>query len=102
MELDPDTLTVRDNRAANRYEIVVDDQVAELDYELVGGRIDYLHMGVPHALEGHGVASRIARFALDDARARGLRVVPLCPYMEHYLDEHPEDQDLVAPDPRMA
>jgi predicted GNAT family acetyltransferase len=45
------------------------------------------------------VGSQLVRGALDDLRARGLRVVPLCPFVAAYLRRHPEDADLVGTDP---
>jgi uncharacterized protein len=38
----------------------------------------------------------LARFALDDARARGLRVRPDCPFVARFIRAHPEYQDLVT------
>ena len=46
--------------------------------------------------EGQGLGARLARFALDDARERGLRVVPLCPFIAAFVKRHPEYQDLVV------
>ena len=58
------------------------------------------HTVVPLALEGHGIAGRLARAALDYARDRGLSVVPLCPYVADYIGKHPEYEDLVAGEDR--
>jgi predicted GNAT family acetyltransferase len=46
--------------------------------------------------EGKGVASELVRWALDDVRGRGLRIVPRCPFVAAYLKRHPEYADLVA------
>jgi predicted GNAT family acetyltransferase len=37
--------------------------------------------------------------ALDDIRARGLRVVPFCPFVAGYIRRHSEYADLVTTDP---
>ena len=50
------------------------------------------------AYEGRGFGSRLAEAALDDARRRGLAVVPLCPFIAWYIDKHPEHGDMVAAD----
>ncbi len=42
------------------------------------------------------IGSAIARAALDSARARGLRVIPQCPFIRAYIERHPEYQDLTA------
>jgi uncharacterized protein len=48
--------------------------------------------------EGHGLGSRLVRGALDDLRARGLALVPLCPFVADYIGRHPEYADLVTTD----
>ena len=51
-------------------------------------------------LEGKGVASRLVKTALDDARIQHLAVVPFCPFVASFLRRHPDDNDLVHPDDR--
>ena len=87
---------VRNNAAASRYELEVDGQLAIAEYRLRPGRISFTHTEVPDALEGRGIGKRLVKAALDDARAQGLKVVPICPFVKHYIDTHPEEQDLLA------
>jgi hypothetical protein len=54
------------------------------------------HTEVQSRFEGQGLGARLARFVLDDARERGLRVVPRCPFIAAYIKRHPEYADLVA------
>jgi predicted GNAT family acetyltransferase len=89
------TVVVRDNPPASRYEANVDGRLAVIQYTLTGEKITLVHTEVPEELEGRGIASQLARFALDDARARGLRVIPVCPFVSAYIRRHPEYQDLV-------
>ncbi|MDX1503634.1 MAG: GNAT family N-acetyltransferase [Thermoanaerobaculia bacterium] len=68
-----------------------------LDYARVGeGKLAYQHTYVPPEHRGAGIASRLVRFALEHARAEGLAVVPSCPFVARYIDEHPEYADLRA------
>ena len=55
-----------------------------------------VHTEVAPAVEGRGVGSRLVSAALDDIRARGLRLVPICPFVRAYLGRHPEYADLLA------
>ena len=87
---------VRNNEAANRYELEVDGQLAIAEYRLRPGRISFTHTEVPDALEGRGIGKRLVKAALDDARAKGLKVVPICPFVKHFIETHPEEQDLLA------
>jgi predicted GNAT family acetyltransferase len=93
-----DDLDVQHNIGARRFEIHCGDEMARLEYHLRGPSIVYTHTVVPLVLEGHGIAGRLAKEALDYARGRGLSVVPLCPYVADYIGKHPEYADLVAPE----
>ncbi|HMQ31194.1 MAG TPA: GNAT family N-acetyltransferase [Chloroflexaceae bacterium] len=88
--------TMRDNQGASRYEADLGGDQAVLVYALRGQTIVMSHTEVPEALEGRGIGSALARFALDDARARELRVVPRCPFVAAFIKRHPEYADLVA------
>ena len=96
MNINPDELTVTDNTAANRYQVQVGAYIAFADYQLNGDTITFTHTEVPKELEGGGVGSKLARFALDDSRARGRTVVAECPFIAAYIRRHPEYQDLVS------
>ncbi len=87
--------SVRDEPARNRYEIEIDGAVAILAYRRRPGSIALIHTEVPPALRGHGLAEVLARAALDAARADGLKVIPICPFVKKFLERHPEYQPLV-------
>jgi predicted GNAT family acetyltransferase len=87
---------IRNNQAENRYELDEEGVTAFAEYRLRGGRISFTHTLVPKEIEGRGVGSRLVRGALDDVRRRGLKVVPICPFVKAYMERHPEVQDLRA------
>ena len=60
-------------------------------------RILLTHTEIDPSCEGRGYGSLLARAVLDAARADGLQVAPLCPFIRDYIDRHPEYEDLVAP-----
>ena len=90
MSIDFEHAEVTNNEAEQRYEIHLDNQIAVLEYEREGNQIVFIHTGVPHALERHGLANKLAHTALEDARAAKLTVVPLCPFVAEYIREHRE------------
>jgi predicted GNAT family acetyltransferase len=90
------SLTVVNNEAAEQFEMHVDGLLSLLAYKRSGDCIIFTHTEVPAALEGRGIASVLARTALDDARARQLLVVPLCPFVRAYIERHPEYRALVT------
>jgi predicted GNAT family acetyltransferase len=98
MNVNLDQITVTHNEAAGRFELLVDGLRALLTYRRFPDRIIFDHTEVPKPLEGHGLGAKLARFALDFARANHLRVVPLCPYVSGFIRKHPEYQDLVSCD----
>lgn len=65
-------------------------------YQVTGGIIAFTHTEVLPAFEGQGVGSRIARAVMDDARSRGRTVVPVCPFLAKWLDNHHEYDDIVV------
>jgi uncharacterized protein len=91
---------VRNNPAYYRYELLADGKPAGYaQYGLGHGRIALVHTEVYEPHESMGLGTHLARVALDDARGRGLMVMPFCPFIadfiEHHLDEY---GDLVDPE----
>jgi predicted GNAT family acetyltransferase len=94
--------TVHDVPQEHRYEIQVGGHpagfAAYVDRpggEGGGQRRVFTHTKIDPAFEGQGLGRVLVKAALDDVRASGRRVVPVCPYVAAYLKRHPEDEDLV-------
>jgi predicted GNAT family acetyltransferase len=83
---------VRNDHEAHRYEIVEDGVVAGFaEYLAVkGDRIVFTHTEIDPAFEGRGIGSALIGAALQDARDRGQRIVPICPFVATYVHRHPE------------
>jgi predicted GNAT family acetyltransferase len=91
------SIEVSENADAGRYEVRVDGELAGFaDRTVRDGVMVLPHTVVDPAFRGRGLAAHLVRRALDDARARGLGVVPTCWYVARYIDDHPADQDLLA------
>ena len=90
---------VRDNPDQNRFEIVADDgKVAGfVQYERRGdGVIDMIHTEIDDAYEGQGLGGKLARGALDMVRSRGEHVVASGPFINGWIEKHPDYEDLRA------
>jgi uncharacterized protein len=87
---------VINNEREHRYELALDGGTALALYRLQGDLIAFNHTEVPPALEGKGVGSRLIAGALADVRERGLKVLPHCSFVKHYIEQHPDSQDLLA------
>lgn len=93
---------VTDRPERRRYELAEDGTtVGSVTYRLAPGEIELLHAEVDRGHAGRGLAGVMVRAVLDDARARHLAVVPHCPYVTKFIDEHRDQYlDLVPIDRR--
>jgi predicted GNAT family acetyltransferase len=91
-----ETVEVRHDPEARRFEIERPAGIAVLTYERDGQIVVFTHTLVPKALEGQGIGSRLVRAGLEWARASGLKVVPQCPFVAAYIERHPEERELLA------
>jgi predicted GNAT family acetyltransferase len=99
------TATTKDGRsldlarddAGKRYTGSVDGRVAAFaEFIPAGQLVIFTHTETDPAFEGQGVASQLVTWALDDVRARGLRVVAVCPFVKAYIGKHADEYgDLV-------
>jgi predicted GNAT family acetyltransferase len=87
---------IRNNTALSRYELDADGATAVLYYRIADGVITLVHTETPPEAQGKGIASRLVKEALDDIRAKGLKVVPRCPFVKGYMGRHPKYNDLLA------
>jgi predicted GNAT family acetyltransferase len=89
-------IEVRDAPERERYEVLAGSEVAGFaQYRLRPGLIAFVHTQVEKGHEGEGLGRRLVAAALDDARARGLDVMPFCPFVNELMKRHAEYQDLV-------
>jgi uncharacterized protein len=95
---------VADRPEERRFVASVDGEMAgHLSYRRTDDRtIILVHTEVEPAAEGKGVGAALARAALDEARARGLSVVPVCPFVVGWIARHSDYADLVSRPGRSA
>lgn len=87
---------VRQNAALSRFELDAEGETALAYYRLSNGVMTFHHTETPPHLQGRGIASRLVRGALEQARAQGMKVVPRCSFVGGYMARHPEFNDLLA------
>ena len=79
-----------------RYVTVMDGIEAELTFSVMSPTtIIADHTGVPDALAGQGVGKALVEFMINDAKASGFRIVPLCPFVKAQYDRHPEWKEVM-------
>jgi predicted GNAT family acetyltransferase len=86
------------NTAASQYELRMDGKVAALAvYRIEGDTVRFIHTEVKPEHEGQGLGSRIAAYALDDVKSRGMKALPQCQFIAKYLAKHEKEYgELVA------
>jgi len=90
-------IVLRDDPEAGRFEAVIDDAVvAFAEYRAVRKRIVVVHTEVEQRFAGRGIGRRLVQWVLDDIRARGLKVTPICPFTAAFIKRHPSYADLVS------
>ena len=94
---------VRDDPDRHRYQISEDGSVVGfVSYRIHGGVIDLVHAEVDTDRSGRGLAGKLVAATLDDARRRGLSVLPHCPYVAKYIGEHTTEYLDLVPVERRA
>ncbi|MGN6251028.1 MAG: GNAT family N-acetyltransferase [Marmoricola sp.] len=93
----PGSIEIQHVPGGDRYELRDGDRViGRLDYSRPDDEhIDVLHTEVDQEYGGQGLAGRLVAHVLADVRARGLRVIPHCPYVQEWLRRNTGYQDLV-------
>jgi predicted GNAT family acetyltransferase len=86
---------ITNNENSNRLEVSVNGGLGILRYPIAGDTMWLLHVQLPQEAQGHGVASELSRTALELARERGLKVVPVCSFVAAYIQRHPEYSAIV-------
>lgn len=90
MEINLDKLEVTHNEAENRFETWIDGQLSKLDYIEDKDTFMITHVGVYPEHRGHGVAAKLTQAGLEYAKAKSLRVIPMCPYAAVYMRRNPQ------------
>jgi predicted GNAT family acetyltransferase len=90
---------VHDNPFEGRYEIRVDGRTAGFTiYKSKPSLIAFLHTEIDPSLEGRGLGSRLIGSALDEARERGLEVLPFCPFVNEFIRRHRDEYVGIVPE----
>jgi predicted GNAT family acetyltransferase len=87
---------MKNNSHLSRYELIVDGHVAYANYRLMGKNLFIDYVFAPEELRGTGAAGRLMEEIAKDARAKELKITPICSYAAVWLKKHKEFHDLLA------
>src|SRR3954447_16891114 len=101
-ERGPGPITVVTHRPElRRYEITADGRPAGFtEYTDYRRGPPFVHTEIDPRFEGLGLGSVLIADALADVREQEMTIVPQCPFVQAYVDHHPEVADLVDPNAR--
>ena len=92
-----EAITRKDGPSGGAYQLRLDGHLAEMTFSKAGTSMMIIdHTGVPDALRGRGVGQKLVARAVDDARAAGLKIIPLCPFAAAQFRKHPEFGDVLS------
>jgi len=90
-------ITLTESERRGRYALVhTDGRESELTYAIRPGGMAFDHTFTPRDLRHEGAAKALLAHAIADMRARGLKVIPVCPYVSLQFDRHPDWADVLA------
>jgi uncharacterized protein len=89
MSINLETLEITHNPAEKRFEVFINGELSKLDYIEDGNTIVMTHVGVHPEHRGGGVAGKITQVALEYAKEKHLRVIPMCSYVATYIRRNP-------------
>jgi uncharacterized protein len=88
--------SVYNNEKNKQFEIKSEGEMAVLQYRFYADQIWLMHTAVPEKLEGKGIASVLAKYGLEWAKANHKKVKVICPFVAIYLKRHPEYNPLIV------
>ncbi|HZG29860.1 hypothetical protein SAMN05421890_1690 [Ensifer adhaerens] len=84
------------SHSGGRYVATLEGHEAEMTYSRASPHLIIIdHTGVPDALRGKGAGQALAAHAVEEARAGGWKIIPLCPFFKAQLGRHPEWADVI-------
>lgn len=91
----PLTIEREEGPTKGSYFALVEGHRAEMTYARAAAMIIIDHTGVPDAFRGQGVGAKMVERAVEDARAAGKIIIPLCPFAAAQFRRHPEWADVL-------
>jgi predicted GNAT family acetyltransferase len=82
--------------SGGRYVLTVDGLESEMTYVRDSGRMTIEHTFVPDTQRGRGLGFALVSRAVEDARAQGIKIVPVCSYAATLFARHPQWRDVLA------
>lgn len=94
MDINLEGFEIINNESEKRFEVSVNGLLSKLDYIQDKDTFVITHVGVHPELRGQGMAGKLTQAGLEFAKAKSLRVIPMCSYAAAYIRRHPQYAEL--------
>ena len=95
--VDPAAITRSETGSKGSYRLMLDGHTAEMTYSRASARLVIIdHTEVPEGLRGRGAGQALVGRVVEDARADGFRIVPLCPFAASQFRRNPDYADVLS------
>lgn len=88
-------IKIVNNEQRLHFETKLGDEYAFIEYRWHKDALVLMHTLVPEGHEGKGIAGALAKFALEYARNKKLKLIVYCPYVRTWMQRHPVYDDLL-------
>lgn len=78
------------NGGKHQFEITEGEETAYVAYEEIPDGMDFIATFVPNKMQGKGIGSALAEYALTYAKNRHEKIEATCPFIREYIKKHPE------------
>ena len=89
--MDDVTLKLNEKGHGGFYILDGAEQMGEMAISIAGNNLTVYHTEVSREAEGKGFAKKLLTAMVEYARGKGLKVIPLCPYVHAQFKRHPEE-----------
>ncbi len=87
---------ITDDHERRRFELYVDDELAVfISYGRNGEMLALTHTETVDGFGGRGLGTKLVAHVISIAQEEGLAVLPFCPFVKHYMLQHPDTLTLV-------
>ncbi len=94
MNINLEDFKIINNESERCFEVSVNGLLSKLDYIQDKDTFVITHVGVHPELRGQGMAGKLTQAGLEFAKAKSLRVIPMCSYAAAYIRRHPQYAEL--------
>ncbi len=85
------------NEPLKRLELKIGNEPAFIEYKLRNDILFFIHTEVPVMLKGKGAGNAILQKALQYAKDHHYKIVPICSFVQSYLQKHQQWNDIISP-----